>query len=263
MKKYKLIKKLPFENSPEIGYISEPHSTQKDNAHYWNHNWFHPKDFPEFWEEVVEKDYEILSFKQNSRIEDLWEAVDITNEKFARKSGQMFCTSPYTLEEILNNPLYSIHSVKRLSDGEIFTIGDKITGFTYNEPREIKGFTISQHILNINQSEGRTELEYAKKVKKPLFTTEDGVDIYERDLVTPVNLDTLKIHATTPINTGESLKYGNYKYFSTEEKAEEYVLMNKPLNISIKELCPIIGQCNNTTYIDLDLLTKKLKKLIY
>lgn len=54
MKKYKLIKKLPFEGSPDIGYISTE-TMVKDGAHYWNHNWFHPEDYPEFWEEVIEK----------------------------------------------------------------------------------------------------------------------------------------------------------------------------------------------------------------
>jgi hypothetical protein len=52
MKKYKLIKKLPFEGSPAIGYISEEKKGES-GAHYWNHNWFHPEDYPEYWEEVV------------------------------------------------------------------------------------------------------------------------------------------------------------------------------------------------------------------
>ena len=52
--KYKLIKLLPFENSPKIGYISEPHCTQKDGAHYWNGLWFNPENYPEFWEKAEE-----------------------------------------------------------------------------------------------------------------------------------------------------------------------------------------------------------------
>lgn len=53
MKKYKLIKKLPFENSPEIGYISTK-VTGSSGVHYWNQNWFHPEEYPEFWQEVKE-----------------------------------------------------------------------------------------------------------------------------------------------------------------------------------------------------------------
>ena len=48
MKKYKLIKKLPFDFSPEIGYISKAVVGKFDEVHYWNHNWFHPENYPEF-----------------------------------------------------------------------------------------------------------------------------------------------------------------------------------------------------------------------
>ena len=69
--KYKLIKLLPFENSPKIGYISSPNPLVKDKVHYWNGNWFNPKNYPEFWEEVVEKDYEILEVKDCNKVLDL------------------------------------------------------------------------------------------------------------------------------------------------------------------------------------------------
>jgi hypothetical protein len=49
--------------------------------------------------------------------------------------------------------------------------------------------------------------------------------------------------------------------FTTKEEAEEYIILNKPC-LSIKDIAPIIGFCNNTTYVDLDLLTEKLKKLV-
>ena len=46
---YKLIKELPFENSPKIGYISQANFISNDGTHYWNHNWFQPEQYPEFW----------------------------------------------------------------------------------------------------------------------------------------------------------------------------------------------------------------------
>lgn len=49
-KKYKLIKEYP--GSPKLGYISKSHVDAPDNAHYWDHIWFNPEDYPEFWEEV-------------------------------------------------------------------------------------------------------------------------------------------------------------------------------------------------------------------
>ena len=85
--KYKLIKLLPFENSPKIGYISEPHCTQKDGAHYWNGLWFNPENYPEFWQKVVEKDYEILSFKLPGN--------NIVDLKYARNNLKfMFSLNP-------------------------------------------------------------------------------------------------------------------------------------------------------------------------
>jgi len=119
MKKYKLIKEYPsLCKTIKEGDIF----TKKENGNcYYSKNLSHfvydyeVENNPQYWEEVVEKDYKILSFKQNSLITDLWEAVDISYDKFARKCGQVFCTTPYTLEQILNNSLYSIHSVKRLS----------------------------------------------------------------------------------------------------------------------------------------------------
>lgn len=56
MKKYKLIKKLPFEFSPEVGYISSPtYPKREPDVHYILGQSFIPKNYPEFWEEVIEK----------------------------------------------------------------------------------------------------------------------------------------------------------------------------------------------------------------
>lgn len=51
MKKYKLIKEYP--GSPGLGYIT---SSENLIRLY--------REYPEFWEEIVEKDYEILSWRQ-------------------------------------------------------------------------------------------------------------------------------------------------------------------------------------------------------
>ena len=71
-----------------------------------------------------------------------------------------------------------------------------------------------------------------KPVKKPLFTTEDGVDIYEGidSYYCHVSLDTWEIEESKSSQKGisGSLKSSQYKYFSTREKAEEYIIKNKP-----------------------------------
>jgi len=44
-----------YPGGPDVGYISKPHKVQPktdENCHYYNHNWFNPKLYPEFWEKV-------------------------------------------------------------------------------------------------------------------------------------------------------------------------------------------------------------------
>lgn len=91
----------------------------------------------------------------------------------------------------------------------------------------------------------------------PLFTTEDGVEIF--DLNTSVawvidgkyeyNLRLCKEHLEGSLKDTKS-----YKIFSNKEKAIEYETRNKPC-LSINDVATIIEQCNKTT---LDKLTENL-----
>jgi hypothetical protein len=103
MKKYKLIKTYP--GSPLLGKVLEP-KVEKDNENtnnfFWEGSWFNPNDFPEFWEEM---NYEILSYI---------------------KKGSTTCTTTKRRGGENHEKLWNIHSVKRLSDGEVFTVGDRI-----------------------------------------------------------------------------------------------------------------------------------------
>ena len=76
--------------------------------------------------------------------------------------------------------------------------------------------------------------------------------IVEGSLLEPYKIKKFKNNTT--IYSGDVI-------FTTKEEAEDYIILNKPC-LSIKDIAPIIGFCNNTTYVDLDLLTEKLKKLV-
>ena len=237
--KYKLIKLLPFENSPRIGYTSEPHLSQKDEDHYWNGLWFNPENYPEFWQPVVEKNYEILELSlQRSIKHQIVSALENSED--------------YTISLLSCNG-NKIHSVKRLSDGkeEIFTIGDKttlgiITCFRLLDNEIMVDFDNRNSILLKS-----TQLQH---IKEPIFQTEDGVDIFEGDTIYEI-FPTFTIYETKWYNyygkNGKPLK--NKIYFSTKEKAEEYILMNKPC-LSLKEI-------KETTTIK-GLSLKKLEKLV-
>ena len=104
MNKYKLIKEYP--GSLQLGTKILSDDTQ------------FVTNFPEFWEKVVEKEYEILSFSfNNNRIDTLRE-----NGLYGISTG--ICKQDIGNYGIDSYSSWDINSVKRLSDGEVFTVGD-------------------------------------------------------------------------------------------------------------------------------------------
>ena len=207
--KYKLIKEYP--GSPRLG------NTIDNLENDWIEN------YPEFWQEVVEKDYEILEVK-----------------------GKYGAISSY-IEE-LDNDLKdkTIFKIKRLSDGkeEIFTIGDKTNNGT------ISKFEIDSNGVRVFFEEKpknyHVSLNSIKHVKQPLFTTEDGVDIFEGDEVVCFDKEDWITRNEKYKFQPFDVKDKNYLFFSTKEKAEEYILMNKPV-LSLTDL-KNLGIFNETDY---------------
>lgn len=252
MKKYKLIKEYP--GSPKLGFIIEftktgylykPGLSINENI-LKNKNF---EDYPEFWQEVIEKDYEILQFR--------------SLESF--KQG-LIIEVYNNLDKYLNSQSWEIYSVKRLSDGEIFTIGDKV--YHTNNVLFKEGIIIKFHILS-NGIWFKTDkfdvpiIFIENKSKKPLFKTEDGVDVFEGDDIYSID-DVLNIKKHRLFNARYDDKTllnnrlffnSDYKHFSTKEKAEEYILMNKPcLSVNDFDKLTLGGPFNET--ID------RLKKLV-
>lgn len=175
-----------------------------------------------FKNEIVQKDYEILelSFKRSERPE--------IRSVVGYSDGYI-----QALLKCENN----IHSIKRLSDGEIFTIGDKINfgSLRREKPDFISSFVINKSgAMYVYTNPATSEdLYYIRHEKPPLFKTEDCVDIH-------VNQYSYGVHISTMEFTGDYIwRYKEHfsnsslskdvKYFSTEEKAKDYILMNKPV----------------------------------
>lgn len=245
MKKYRLIKEYP--GSPKLGTTVKhmddfPMYKEIESICYpflsnivENH--------PEFWEEIVEKDYEILSYINDKN--------NICKLNFDEKQWKQ--------QYVIGNlHIFKIHSIKRLSDSEIFTIGDRIKGFKADEEGfKIKYIFISNNELCFATYSKHEDLDNGRscylnntfpiKLKQPLFTTEDGVDIFENDKIYWINAYTLDdVYCDTYYqDCGEfDLKDGLISIkefnklnkddnelalfgFSTKEKAEEYILLNK------------------------------------
>lgn len=263
MSKYRLIKKYP--GSPELGTIASRGmgiQFEHPNGDVDGFISSKGKDFeslienqPEFWEKIVEKDYQILSFKQDSLMGGLWTEFD---HGWCQNSNGRPITYPYSYDDILNSHLnggirYRINSIKRLSDGEVFTVGDRIKDTLTNCITNVSEITLKDIRCFLNG----VNINYAEKLKQPLFTTEDGVDIYVGDRISIVLLSDMEIFTADGLVGRDTRPAEGFKYFSTKEKAEEYILMNKPC-LSVADICTYFdGQlsgCSNLFYL------KKLAK---
>ena len=224
MKKYKLIKEYP--GSPIIGTIAKfekgkwyCHMIPKlqgsdDELHSLGCG--EVKLYPEFWEEVVEKDYEILEYKTESGIS---------------------CKAPFLSDshQFYIDERCKIYSIKRISDNSIFTIGDDVLSKTCSVPNKILSIELINNKIRLYSRNSFYNLNDIEKFKQPLFTTEDGVDIFEGDKIysiesslNEINEKIAGIYTRSSINHPVEHWYKDNKYFSTKEKAEEYILMNKP-----------------------------------
>ena len=184
----------------------------------------------EFWEEIVEKDYEILS-------------------------GRTHIPSGST----------EIYSIRRKSDGVEFKIGDKVYwnwAFAKNKYFTIKSFNIIEDKLRFNTVEesGQNFIfeliskEYnLQHYKEPILTTEDGYEMFEGDKVYFVEIGEYLHKGCETVN---SYKYNyildkDFKFFKTKENAEKYIYENKP-EFSRKQILDAIDICDSyyTTHSD-------------
>lgn len=246
MSKYKLVKKYP--DSPELGTIISGESVIFKVKGF--------KNYPEFWEKIKEEnDYQILSFKLNKKLFVIDESVN----KWVSEDGKHAIFSEFLKDN-------KIISVVRLSDNEVFTIGDKVkqSNVIHNNTFTITGFEFdvnNKHLLVIGN--GSIKLSKIEKLKIPLFKTEDDVDIFDRNsLISVVDKDTFKIVFSNITFDHLSRNYELSKFirFSSKEKAEEYILMNKHC-LSIKEITSNEIIFGNLGFVDSN-LQKRLKELV-
>lgn len=253
--KYRLIKEYP--GSPKLGDIIE--MKEDTNMCYFEGLLImYPNKYPEFWEKVVEKDYKILSLARFCSIKPTITDVSDYGDGY--------------IEALLKCDKARIHSVKRLSDGEIFTIGDVCSPKDYDTSNShpitkfeliLKGTTL--RVISKNWYLGIDNIE---KSKQSLFTTEDGVDIYVGDkywvLNTKLN-DWIFEENAVRDNINYFYKDKSYAkntgiyYFSSKEKAEEYILMNKPC-LSLNDVLPYIGFPSHDIKSIKELVKSKIKQ---
>lgn len=262
MKKYKLIKEYP--GSPNLGTIVEYKDDQYElyliegkTPNYGQFPKPYVEDLPEFWEEIKDK-YQILSFvNSDNTIFKIQLNGLYKDESVGWDYG--FEEGWRTLNHILTEAIdCKIYSVKRLSDNVIFTIGDYIRD--YPNPTKITQFTIDKSWgggLRVGYKNGGTAITAISKVSPPLFTTEDGVDIYDKNYY-PIHHLGINGNNKNYIyaDRAEYISNNPRMCFAFKENAEEYVLKNEPC-LSIND---IINTCKAYITPDLEASLKRIVK---
>lgn len=123
-----------------------------------------------------------------------------------------------------------IHSVKRLSDGEIFSVGEqqsfgKISSFFYHE-NELWFSTNSMSGSGLTSGQFTASC-LLKPTPKPILITQDGKEIFD---------SAAKLYSVLPkaqweqreVRAERAFNYKNWLHFSTRAAAEEYVQEFKP-----------------------------------
>jgi len=197
---------------------------------------------------VKSKSYEILSFKIPGN--DHWFANLQHNGMYGGWSAD------HALNQ-LSKGIWSIHSVKRLSDSEVFTIGDKLIDTTNLNSGSFTLKEIEFECAPADKGTGKLtfvhdhpglgkwiNLEHLNKVT-PMFTTYDGVLVFAGDTYHSVIIGDLVYKG--PFVCPTETSWGSYtnprtcKTFSTKESAESYILLNKPC-LSVNEMLPVFGK---------------------
>lgn len=203
---------------------------------------------PKFWKKVqCKKKYRNLIFK--SKIDDYgWQQSG--NEKLINKFGNYVFYNPQ---------IHYIHSVERLPDKQRFTIDDKVRTKSGNISKIIQFFEIenlkSEVGVLLENKTRRTlsEIEFPRL----LFTTCDGVDIYESDKTWAVDIYDCKITPDSPYAYVGDAK-PQFKYFSTEENAKECVEYNAP-KYSQRDIDEAIEVSRGREVLDINYFLTELK----
>lgn len=170
----------------------------------------------------------IQQFKESKQPKREWEIIQVASPECGL----------YYLEghKMRNND--KIYSVKRLSDGEVFTIGDRYKNDVGMKEYTIKEFEIRNGELRANATEHGFDY-FSDLIKiKPLIITEDGIGYYageKKDIyaVPKYGQNAYKIDVHPEYYPSLSDTYD--VFFSSKTKAEKYIRWNKPC-LSLSEV---------------------------
>ena len=258
MKKFKLIKNFcdsGLEEGDIITFPKDSNITQfksKEDSSYLEFTLKEVEKYTENWEVIPE--YEIISLLSNEGPE-VNVILTYEGEYCVYRSDDNSVEGTLTKSYCRNLKKVKIHSIKRLSDNVIFTLGDLICSdnLGIEIPCILKSIIENNGKIHmaadtpITDEETRQSLRYTGfgqnldtiyKIDY-LFMTEDGVPIFLGDDYWTYDYTSLdKIYPVGRASCTHTGDGAGRKYFSTKAKAFEYVLMNKSC-LSINDILSI------------------------
>jgi len=197
------------------------------NSNGWDSSKFKPSTKEAYDAQFIKKEYEILSFKGE---------FGNTASKLSTGFFQYPTQKKYWSEEELLKAKICINSIKRLSDNSVFTIEDSVDGWK-GVSGKIEKFIIENNTVQVwgkfvHGMDGWMDFKQIKHSKICLFTTHDGIDIFEGDKYWFCYTDDESNTIATLIANKSCGKCTGVSYFSTKQAAKEYVAKSKVLFVT-------------------------------
>jgi hypothetical protein len=183
-----------------------------------------------------------------------------------------YCFTGKKESDLKKDKCYVPYAAKRLSDGVVFKLGDRVDIWIErnDEPDDVSCWETG-NISNLDPIENTGALlidthnnffcnidyEKLKHSPKPVFVTEDQVEVFADDTIWFVNMFNYQIdHMTIGVTYDRRLK-AHLKYFSVKDAAEDHLIQNKPC-LSLNDVKDTIHLTPGSESLLWDLAKEKL-----
>lgn len=195
---------------------------------------------------------------------DIWEEEKYELLSWIDKKGNVY-ENREPVASILGNNSFYITSIKRLSDGEIFTVGDKAKTSKFGTTGTISQISTEGGSLYFS-SEECVWGAYLESMIKPVLITVDGVDLYKGDYYwffwtkNPARgqeINKIYKYKVVPLDS-ETNWSENAMFFSSEIAAKNYLRDNEK-KYSLNDIVSVVNHWAYIKNINPDKILKYLE----
>lgn len=204
-----------------------------------------------FWDIEDKSQFEVLEVQYMGSVYDRFDGCYYYEKGFDVLDDN---TCRIHKEDISSGFVY-IKSFRRKSDSKVFRIGDMVRLMYNNERKE--GVNTRENFKEIEEidllgDEIRINgyvIDVNKLIKKkPSCTTFDGVSLYRGDIAYALNNDSFKFEK---FEVGHGLTYlEGWTLFLNLSDVHKYILDNKPINLTFKEIMDLYGKYDFTKVLE-------------